>query len=374
MSILAAARSTANRPDAAAWIRVFGWSAHDAETLTLTRLDREGVADVLTSVGQPIQRLAADPAVVDRLAKLSAGDPLVLALYVADLQRMRDDEIDAANRKMPSTAVGLDEVFDSWWDSQRRLWAARGDEPGHAVWSTLNVLACARGPLRRKELVAITGLDPDVLDDALRSLDRFVVKGPDTGFALAHPRLADYRRRRLADVGKLDCLEARLLGWCESVLDAVTRKGPEHASPYAVQHLGNLLEQAGAGVKKFMALVDPAWQEAWEHQVDDFDGFARDVARAEAAARREAATQIANGKRSWAAEAAIRCAIVGAGVADVTKLLSGDLAFQLVHNGVWSERRAVAAVLGLRNDWLITAGFRSLAPVLSHDSLITARA
>lgn len=125
----------------------------------------------------------------------------MLAYYLADLQRLRNDELDTAITKLPSEPVGLDEVFDSWWDGQRRLWTARGDEPGRSVWSTLDVLACARGPLRRGELVGITGLDLDVLDDALRSLDRFVVHSPDGGFALAHPRLTDHRRQRLAEAG-----------------------------------------------------------------------------------------------------------------------------------------------------------------------------
>jgi hypothetical protein len=52
------------------------------------------VAEVLASAGEPVRRLASSAA-VDRLMALTAGDPLLLALRVADLEQLPDDRLDA---------------------------------------------------------------------------------------------------------------------------------------------------------------------------------------------------------------------------------------------------------------------------------------
>src|SRR5439155_17118910 len=140
----------------------------------------------------------------------------------------------------------------------------------------------------------------------------------------AHPRLGDHRRQRLAEDGTLGRPRGALLEWCEGVLAAVRDGAPELAPPYAVRHLAEHLEDAGAGAAALLELVDPAWQAAWEAAVDDFNGFAGDVARAQRAARREAAARVAAAECSEAAAAAVRCAIVEAGVTDVTTLISGE--------------------------------------------------
>jgi Trypsin-like peptidase domain len=372
VAVVVTARSTASRPNAAAWIHALGLDARNTETLSLSCLDRYGVAEVLASAGEPVQRLAQDAAAVDRLMRVTGGDPLVLAQHVNGLQRLSADDLDTAVAELPYEPAGLDEIFESWWRGQRRLWAAGGEAAGQVVWKALDVLACAHGPLRRSELAGVTSLDPNVLNDALRSLDRFVVQGPGGGFALAHMRLAEHRQQRLADDDTLEWPRRALLQWCQRALRAALQGQTQVASPYAVRHLGDHLEEAGARAEQLMELVDPRWQAAWEAVVDDFNGFGGDVTRAQSATRREAGACIAAGGPSWAAAAAVQCAIIGAGVADVTALITGELARELVRHSVWSERRAAQAVLSLPNNGAVVSGLEALAPLLSPASLAAA--
>jgi hypothetical protein len=372
VAVVVTARSTARRPNAAAWMHVLGLDARNTETLKLSCLDHKGVKDVLASAGEPVQKLAQDATAVDRLMRLSGGDPLVLAQYVNGLQALSADDLDAAVAELPYELAGLDDIFENWWRGQQRLWTARGEAAGQVVWTALDVLACAHGPLRVSELAAVTGLYPSTLDDALGSLERFVVRGPGGGFALAHKRLAEHRQQRLADDGTLEQTRRALLQWCQKVLRDVLQGQTGDPSPYAVRHLGDHLEEAGAGAEQFMELVNPRWQAAWEVAGEDFHGFGRDVKRAESAVRRKAGTHIAAGELSWAAAAAVHCAIVGAGVSDATTLMTGKLARELVHHSLWSERRAVQAVLSLPNNGAVVEGLEAVAPVLSRESLAAA--
>jgi hypothetical protein len=138
-----------------------------------------------------------------------------------------------------------------------------------------------------------------------------------------------------------------------------------------VRHFGEHLKASGASAEALLELVDPAWQTAWEVAVDDFNGFVRDVTRAQRA-RREAAAQVVADDSTPAAAAAVRCAIVEARLADVVGMLSGELALQLVRHGVRSERRAVEAVLALERDGSVVIGLGALAPVLGESSLAIA--
>lgn len=377
VKVVAAARSTATRPEASDWRNTLGWPDPETMELTLRALDRNGVADVLATAPQPVGALALDDALVDKFEHLTAGDPLVLGLYIGELLNCDSAALAAAIDRLPDQPKGLDDVFTWWWEGQRQLWDARGQHADRTVWATLDILACARGPLRRTELIAIVGcrhpIDGDVLDDVLRSLDRFIVQSGDpAAFSLAHPRLAGHRRRRLADDGKLAAVNETIRDWCLEVFAAAVSGHHDKAMPYAVTHLGDHLEMAGADASAFDRLVHPAWQEAWNDTVDEWFGYTNEVRRAIRVATAEAAGFVAHGQDSAAAAIAVRCTLVQAELSGSARLISGELALQLVLHGVWSASRAAQAVLALEHEGALVRGLAVLSPRLGPESLATA--
>src|SRR5262249_52752203 len=91
-----------------------------------------------------------------------------------------------------------------------------------AVQAVLNLLACARGPLARDELLRLAppaaGLNSYTLEEALRPLARLVAgDGARQGYAFSHPRLGAHFYERLAPAERRQ-VEQLFLDWGEQVL------------------------------------------------------------------------------------------------------------------------------------------------------------
>ncbi len=86
LRVVVAARPLAGDVGAGGWLRRLGWDAPGrAYTPQLDGLDLAGVSDVLAQMGNPLDTLAARVDVVKKLHELSAGDPLLVRLYVEAL-------------------------------------------------------------------------------------------------------------------------------------------------------------------------------------------------------------------------------------------------------------------------------------------------
>ena len=372
--IILSARLTAERPTARAYLSALGWERDDAATLSVGPLDEAGVEGVLRSSDGSVRELAESREAVRRLHRRSEGDPLVLSLFVRDLVGADASSLAAEVEALPERPAGLDDVFAQWWDDQRRVWDTTANGAKQVVWPVLDALACARGPLRRGDLLAVASeavpLDDLRLGDALRALDRFLVRN-EGGYSLSHPRLADHRRARLREDGLWRDREEAFARWGRRVLLSV-REGalaPADAPPYIVRHLGEHLVELGAPLDALVELVDPAWRAAWDATVDTWNGYLVDVRRAADAARRAAETAIRTGTKSRGAVDCVRCAVVASSATDVELVMSGALALALVRHGVWSDRRALDAILAIDHEGDRVRGIASLAPVLTPVTL-----
>ena len=157
LRIVFTARPLAGDGGADAWIARLRWSDRPGIfTATLQTLDDSAVKALLVSAGAPLDAIADDSALVTRLITLSAGEPLVLRLYVEDLWGRSGEgdrlTIDDLNRIKP----GLSGYFQEWMDRQTAAWSAERRDGKTINEDVLNaylaILACAYGPLTSGQL------------------------------------------------------------------------------------------------------------------------------------------------------------------------------------------------------------------------------
>jgi hypothetical protein len=183
LRVVASARELAGDTGAREWLERLGWSRPRgrARSITLTLLDREGIADVLVKMGFPLATLAQDVDIIGELYRLTEyGDPLLLTLYVEDLLST-DAEAPARVRPQDLRTLepGFRQYFTRWLREQKDAWKVGGESVDETVVEgLLAVLAVALGPLN---LGALAGLLPRVLGraalisaDTVRPLRRFI--------------------------------------------------------------------------------------------------------------------------------------------------------------------------------------------------------
>jgi hypothetical protein len=88
-----------------------GWEACGlARSFSLPGLTLQGVQDVLTAMGHPLDRLGID--VTKELFRLTEGDPLLIKLYVEALLPYGDQVAVIQPEELPSIQKGLEGYFD----------------------------------------------------------------------------------------------------------------------------------------------------------------------------------------------------------------------------------------------------------------------
>jgi len=83
--VLLSARWQVGDIDSAGWLRRLGWDRLRVETLELERLPPDAIADVLLKLGAPMDVLARERTIVNRLSTLTEGEPILVRYYAEDL-------------------------------------------------------------------------------------------------------------------------------------------------------------------------------------------------------------------------------------------------------------------------------------------------
>jgi hypothetical protein len=348
LRVLVSARSRAGDVGGAGWLAALGWDRHGtARSLDLAMLSAAGVAEVLTRMAFPLDRLGQRVDVVAELHRLSQGDPLLVRLYVEDLWQRGDSVARLRVEDLQAIRPGLEGYFDRWWQEQRRLWGSQSPLREPAVGELLSVLACALGPLAREDLLRLASpvarLNSWALEEALRPLERFVLgDGGRQGYVFGHPRLAAYFYERLT-AAERQAVEGRFLNWCGATLVALTngRLAAEQASPYVLQYHGAHLERAGRGAAELAFLVSDGWRRAWQAlDGGSHAGFVADVDRAWRAADRENQARLRAGGRCPWLGLTVRCALCRASVNSLARNLPPALMDALIAREVWTPEQA----------------------------------
>jgi len=289
--ILASARQLAGDRGASDWLRKLGWAPPrgNAGSMEVPPLTRDGIGEVLVNMGFPIGHLAKDVDIVGELFRLTGGgDPLLVELYVNDLwargeavARLRPDDL-------AKCKPGFGAYFRDWFDQQKRTWRDTGLRVDEGTLDAiLALLSCAIGPIRLAELDPLLARMLDerrhISRDTLKPIDRFVIgDGVDTGFALGHPKLADFiQDDYFGGATIVDDARAAYVQWGRQVvadLNAAAiepKEAPDYCLLYYVQHLER--QPRLRSLEDYRALADNGWRLAWTAHDEGLRGFARDV-------------------------------------------------------------------------------------------------
>lgn len=241
--LLVAARQTEELPDAESWRAHLHWPRNEDNTMDLAVLTERGIGQVLEDVHPSLT--PAQAAVRSVLFDLTGGDPLVVRLYVEELEDARDRDAWIATVDRTDRPRGLTGYLRRWMAEQTRLWGGRLGSRPRAVSVVFSVLACAYAPLTRHQLLQLVrrgGVEGgDALDTALADLRRFVITDPVTGTTvLSHPRIGEQRRDDLErdeelagyDLYFIDHYSAQQPEWTESEWRAIDTYGLSHLTAH----------------------------------------------------------------------------------------------------------------------------------------------
>jgi len=336
LRVLISARWQLRDNDSKGWLKRLGWDGEArADTMELETLDAQRIADVLVRLGAPMDIVAREPGLVDRLAMLTEGEPLLVRFYCSDLwdRSLEGARITAAD--LDTLKPGFGSYFERWLVHQEQLWKQEGTAvDGDMVDRVLLILAHALGRLPEVDLLALM---KEVHGDAslffadrlLRPLRRFVIGDgkPDTGFVLSHPKIGDYLRAERFHAAEKPVRRA-FADWGRKHLAALNAGEikPEDASHYLLLYLPQHLEVAGAPAPNFMAMVENGCRLAWEAFDGGTGGFSAAVKLAWAACRRDG--DVAHLAAQW------RCALALASVRNVGRNTPSALITAAVANQV----------------------------------------
>ena len=135
------------------WLGRLGWDARGvARNFDLRELDRDGVAECLRQIENPLAGLADRLDIVRTLYEKSHGDPLVVNLYVSELQKFADDSAKFNHRALEQIKPGLAGFFDYWLQDQVRIWGGDRRERQPRVRALMAMCSVAHGPLQQADV------------------------------------------------------------------------------------------------------------------------------------------------------------------------------------------------------------------------------
>jgi hypothetical protein len=283
LRVVIAARPLAGDVDGRAWLGRLGWeSTGIAHQLSLSTLDRAGVADVMQQMGNPLDRLATKIDVVGKLHELSEGDPLLVRLYIEALLPLSQQSATLTPDDLLKLSPGLSTYFQRWYDEQLKLWGTSSPLKDKAVRAFLNLLAVALGPLSKDDVLTLAHgeiEDSLLLNETARSVSRFVIgDGQINGYVFGHPRFGEFFAQQLSP-GDYQAWQTRFLKYGMDTLIALTAGTllPRNAPPYNVRNYGTHLAKANAPASDFFALMCEGWLRAREWVDGTLDGFLSDA-------------------------------------------------------------------------------------------------
>lgn len=347
VKVMVAVREGSGDRNAAGWCERLGWKQNRSRVQPLTTLGDAGVSEGLRkALGSAISSGIHRAALVSELTRLSAGEPLLIDLYLGDLAAGRVSPDPAALRGL---RPGLAEYFDRWLREQRKLWGEPSPHRERSVETVLHLLAGAQGPLLQDDLIALArDILPgtSALRDAVAPLVRFLVgDGRGNGFVFTHSGLGSHFWDNLSQAEQA-AVDDRFLALGKKTVERLEegQMTPEQAlhDRYIVQHYRAHLERAGAGVTERMALVSNGWRRGWWAVEGGYGGFMADVGAVRAWVRHEDERRGQRGETPRHIVDGVRCALARASVGSLAHKINPDLMKLLLEEQLWTARQALS--------------------------------
>jgi hypothetical protein len=340
--VLLSARWQVGDQNSKGWLDRLGWDRSvKIDAFELDRLHAKQIADVLLKLGAPIDVFTRQPGLVERLAELTGGEPLLVRYYSEDLWSHSSKGARISPSDLDLLKPGFDSYFKRWFELQERLWKEEGDRFNLVqVDGVLSVLAFALGPLPQADLLPLMEYIHGVrglvaVDRLLEPLRRWVFGSgqSNVGYVLTHPKVGEYlQRSRFATSATR--IKQGFADWCKTHCIALNegRLTPEQASPYCLQFLPEHLKQVAAPPEELMLMMENGWRRAWEKFEGGQRGFASAV--------QTAFTALNEGKPHLRLGARWRCALTLSSIRSLGENMPVELALCAVKLGVLSVRQA----------------------------------
>ncbi|MBA1347150.1 ATP-binding protein [Rhizobium sp. WYCCWR 11146] len=269
------------------WLSRLDWP-YDAQyrhSMVIRPLLRDGIKDVLQSLGPPTSSLHDSDEIIAALERLTGGDPLLIRMYAERLSQLSDDEI--TPDELAEIAPGLEGYFTRWFAHQSGQWTSPNDNRRETLECILSILSVSLSPLLHHELEAICCKLSSSGIAAISSIDleplrRFILgDGLTYGYSFQHPRFAQYfrdsffkRSTRLANA------KEAIIDWGKDVARQLdTGLLPvKDAPPYALLNLTHhLVEAPYTRTSVIQCLLREGWQRAWFERDADYSRYSTEI-------------------------------------------------------------------------------------------------
>ena len=346
--VVVSARFLAGDADSTPWLRRLNWERNGlASAPSLARLDRAGVADVLLKMGCPLDELSRKVDIVAELYRLSEGDPLLVSLYVSDLWAKGAEVTRLKPENLAGIQPGYKGYFDRWWDDQKKLWGKEKPWLEKHIWTVLNLLAGALGPLFAGDMQALAPeLASNYIADALDVLQRFIIgDNQSQGYTFSHPKLGQYFWEALTQPEQSQ-MEGRFLTRSEQTLQEFIdgKRDPKkkvEVPAYVVRNYGAHLTRAGRPIEKWLPLIHhQQWAQAWFTVEGAYGGYLQDVQRVLDQCKALDRKTIEGGGNAPYFGAQVRCALIEASLHSLAVSIPAELIPVLVQAGLWTLPQA----------------------------------
>ncbi len=292
LKVLVGARTLIGDQRSAGWRQHLQWDhpADSCREMDLPTLDETGVREVLEAWNSAIGARHILSTIDTELFRLTAGDALLIRLYLNELERDLAGEPTEALRNLTSFEPGYRAFFRQCWQAERPR-ADDGDRSSQRtpVEAILAVLACAHGPMKLAALdrvaraTSIFKLQHPITYSDFHSIRRWIIgDGIETGISFSHPKLAEYFREEHFGAGDAICqVEHAIIGWGKEVINGLkknTIKPNESAQfDYILSHYLSHLISTRSPIDNLTAIIDKYWMLARRHQLGSYWGFISDI-------------------------------------------------------------------------------------------------
>ncbi|KAA3664077.1 MAG: ATP-binding protein, partial [Chloroflexi bacterium] len=327
------------------WLHRLGWDSSPGlvRTMTLEKLTQDGVRDVLQKMNFLMLEIA------ERLYKLSEGDPLLVELYVKDLQQQGETPARLMPEDLQNIQPGYKGYFDQWWLDQKKLWGDRQPWQEPLVQALLSILSIALGQITIDDIQELL-LESEsahslvIQETVSTSLSRFVLNdGREQGFVFSHPKLADYFRDERLTPREKQVWQSRFLNWGQQALAYLQAGGlaPKDVPHYLMYNYGRHLETANATVEGMLPLVSQEWMHVWRDQTGTYAGFLEDADKVLAKVQMVNETAVQQKQNAPYIGQEIAYLLCHTSITSLSSDLPPHLPALLVQDKIWTPQQAV---------------------------------
>ncbi len=378
--VVVSARFLAGDANSTPWLRRLNWERNGlASAPSLTPLDRAGVADVLLKMGCPLDELSRQVDIVAELYRLSAGDPLLVGLYVGDLWAKGEEVTRLKPENLAGIQPGYKGYFDRWWDDQKKLWGKDKPWLEKHVRAVRNLLAGALGPLFRDDFLALEPeLESDYIVDALDVLQRFIIGDNQIqGYTFSHPKLGQYFWDEITpnEQARMDEL---FLHWGEEIVQGFVKGNHDpkktHKIPaYVLLNYTTHLVRTNQPVEKFLPLVEyHFWAQAWvefESLYGGQSGYRQDIERVRQRCQIEDRQSVAKFGYARHLGYQVRCALIEASLHSISGVIPVDLIPVLIISGKWALPQIFTFIRQIPKSYQQSQALITLLPYISEEHM-----